>query len=102
MNSPPSTLERPHAERMQVAYCGLMSEVRSVIVQVRDMPEDVVDTLKARAEARGQSLSAYLRDLLTQEARMPLIEEVMAQIAQDEPIDYTVEDIRAYIEEDRR
>jgi plasmid stability protein len=79
-----------------------MSEVRSVIVQVRDMPEEIVDTLKTRAEARGQSLSAYLRDLLTQEARMPLIEEVMARIAQDEPIDYSVEDIRAYIEEGRR
>jgi len=35
----------------------------TTVVQVRDVPVDVVATLKARAEARGQSLAAYLRDL---------------------------------------
>ena len=50
---------------MQVGYRWVMS---STVIQVRDLPEEVVATLKARAELRGQSLAAYLRDLLTQEA----------------------------------
>jgi hypothetical protein len=37
-------------------------------VQVPDVPVEVVATLKARAEARGQSLAAYLRELLAREA----------------------------------
>ena len=40
----------------------------TTVVQVRDVPVEVVATLKARAEARGQSLAAYLRDLLAREA----------------------------------
>jgi antitoxin FitA len=55
-------------------------------VQVRDLPEDVVATLKARAQARGQSLAAYLRDLLTQEAAMPPAEDVTAGIAARDPV----------------
>jgi hypothetical protein len=53
----------------------------TTVVQVRDVPVDVVATLKARAEARGQSLASYLRDLLAREAQVPPIEDVMADIA---------------------
>jgi plasmid stability protein len=71
-------------------------------VQVRDVPEDVVATLKARAETRGQSLAAYLRDLLADEAARPSIDEVMANISARTPVNYTVDDVRSLIEDGRR
>jgi plasmid stability protein len=74
----------------------------TTVVQVRDLPEEVVATLKARADARGQSLAAYLRDLLTQEAAMPPVEDVMAQIATREPVSYTSADLRSFAEDGRR
>jgi plasmid stability protein len=74
----------------------------TTVVQVRDVPVDVVDTLKARAEARGQSLTAYLRDLLAREAQTPPIEDVMAGIASREPVNYTIEDLRAFAGDGRR
>ena len=74
----------------------------TTVVQVRDLPEDVVATLKARAESRGQSLSAYLRDLLTQEAALPPIEDVMAGIAAREPVSYTIDDLRSFARDGRR
>jgi plasmid stability protein len=74
----------------------------STVVQVRDLPEDVVATLKARAQVRGQSLAAYLRDLLTQEAAMPPVEDVMTEIAAREPVSYTIDDLRSFAQDGRR
>ena len=74
----------------------------TTVVQVRDLPEDVVAALKARAESRGQSLSAYLRDLLTQEAALPPVEDVMAGIAAREPVRYTIDDLRSFAQDGRR
>lgn len=84
---------------MQVVYDGTMD---TTVVQVRDIPKDVVARLKTRAEQRGQSLAAYLRDLLTQEAAQPSIDEVMATIARRTPIEYDSDDLRALIEDGRR
>lgn len=74
----------------------------TTVIQVRDLPEEVVATLKARADSRGQSLAAYLRDLLTQEASMPPIEQVMSDIAARDPVSYTIEDLRAFARDGRR
>jgi plasmid stability protein len=74
----------------------------TTVVQVRDVPVDVVATLKARAEARGESLAAFLRNLLTQEASMPPIEDVMAGIAARKPVFYAPEDLRTFLEDGRR
>jgi plasmid stability protein len=84
---------------MQVGYRWVMS---STVIQVRDLPEEVVATLKARAESRGQSLAAYLRDLLTQEASMPPVEEVMAGIAARDPVSYTIDDLRSFVRDGRQ
>ena len=83
----------------RVAYSGRMD---TTVVQVRDVPVDVVATLKARAEARGQSLAAYLRDLLAREAQAPPIEDVMADIASREPVSYTIEDLRSFASDGRQ
>jgi antitoxin FitA len=80
-------------------YTGGMD---TTVVQVRDVPVEVVATLKARAEARGQSLAAYLRDLLGREAQAPPIEDVMAGIASREPVSYTIEDLRSFASDGRR
>jgi plasmid stability protein len=80
----------------------MMRIMDTTVVQVRDVPVDVVVTLKARAEARGESLAAFLRNLLTQEASMPPIDDVMAGIAAREPVDYDPEDLRTFLEDGRR
>lgn len=51
-----------------------------VLVQIRDVPEDVHRTLKARAAASGTSLTEYLRALLARDASRPTAEELAARI----------------------
>jgi len=75
--------------------------METTVVQVRDVPVDVVATLKARADARGESLAAFLRNLLAQEASMPPIEDVMAGIEAREAIYLAAEDLRAFREDGR-
>jgi hypothetical protein len=72
------------------------SRMDTTVVQVRDVPVSVLTTLKARAEARGVSLSSFLRDLMASEAAMPPIDDVMATIARREPVSYTTEDLRSF------
>lgn len=79
-----------------------LGDMDTIVVQVRDIPVDVVAVLKARADARGQSFSAYLRDLLAREAATLPIEDVMAAIAAREPVDYTLEDLRSFVSDGRR
>jgi plasmid stability protein len=52
-----------------------------VLVQIRDLPDSVHRTLKARAAASGTSLSEYLRSLLAREAARPTPEELAARVA---------------------
>jgi plasmid stability protein len=40
-----------------------------VAIQIRDVPEDVRDSLAVQAKARGQSLQAYLLELVEMQAR---------------------------------
>jgi antitoxin FitA len=51
-----------------------------VALQIRDVPEDVRDTLAARARENGQSLQAFLLSLVMREAsfarNVDLIEEI--------------------------
>ncbi|MDQ1008807.1 plasmid stability protein [Streptomyces sp. V4I23] len=47
---------------------------------VRDLPEEVLTELKIRAARNHQSLQAYARSLLEQEAATPAIEDVVARI----------------------
>lgn len=84
---------------MRVLYA---KDMDTTIVQVRDVPVDVVNSLKARAESRGQSFTAYLRNLLAEEAAMPAIEDVMATISTREPVSYTPEDLQSFVSDGRR
>lgn len=49
-------------------------------MQIRDLPDDVHRTLKARAATSGMSLSEYLRGLLTRDASRPTPEELAERI----------------------
>ena len=74
----------------------------STILQVRDMPVDVLAKLRERAAAQGMSLSQYVRDLLSQDAAQPTISEVVDQIAARAPVNVSDEEILDAIHEDRR
>lgn len=50
------------------------------LVQVRDVPEPVHRTLKARAAQSGVSLSEYLRAELARLAALPTPDEVRARL----------------------
>ncbi|MGH3656232.1 MAG: FitA-like ribbon-helix-helix domain-containing protein [Micromonosporaceae bacterium] len=72
------------------------------ILQVRDVPDDVMAELRQRAKNEGVSLSAYVRGLLIQDVGQPTMAEVIAEIATHEPVDVTGEEILAAIHEGRR
>ena len=50
------------------------------LVQIRDVPDEVHATLKARAALAGMSVSEYLRSVLEREATRPTPEELAARI----------------------
>ena len=51
-----------------------------VLVQIRDVPESVHSTLKARAATAGVSLSEYLRGMLARSASRPTPAELSARV----------------------
>ena len=54
----------------------------SSLLQIRDVPEEARRGLKARAAARGQSLNAYLLDIIERETARPTVAEVLDRAAQ--------------------
>jgi len=51
-------------------------------IQVRDLPDDVADTFRRRAEAAGQSLQVFMREQLIEMARRRDKAELMAIVEQ--------------------
>ncbi|MGE5829779.1 MAG: FitA-like ribbon-helix-helix domain-containing protein [Micromonosporaceae bacterium] len=49
-------------------------------VQVRNLDEETYRVLRTRAATAGKSLQEYLRELLTEAARRPTLEEVFARV----------------------
>ena len=70
------------------------------LIQIRDVPDDVHRTLKARAAMSGMSLSEYLRGVLGRAVSRPTPEELAARIEARgavelaEPTEVTVRDLR--------
>lgn len=71
-------------------------------IQIRDVSDKTERTLKARAEREGKSLTAFVRDLLNEEAATPTLDEVMARIAADEPVAYDPDFVRETMREGGR
>lgn len=57
------------------------------IIQVRDVPDGVHDTLTARARVQGMSLSEYLRGELARMAARPSADEWLRRLEATDPID---------------
>jgi hypothetical protein len=53
----------------------------AVALQIRDVPEEVRDALAGAAAARGQSMQAYLLNLVTEEARVARVASTFADLA---------------------
>lgn len=71
-------------------------------LQIRDVPDDVCAVLAERARERGQSLSMYLRDVVTREAAFArnrgLIDAVADRRGRSS---FTTEDVLAAIDAGR-
>lgn len=72
------------------------------IIQVRDVPAEDVEILRARAASRNMSLSGYLRELIHDDASRPAMADVLARIAARDSIEASGEDIRSFIDDGRR
>jgi hypothetical protein len=48
----------------------MYSACMTVALQIRDVPDDIRDLLAEQAKSRGQSMQAYLLDLVTREAQL--------------------------------
>jgi antitoxin FitA len=74
-------------------------------IQIRNVPEDVHRTLKARAAKAGMSLSEYLLKGLVDQARRPTWDEITERIQRRPPVHLRMsaaEAIRAEREERER
>lgn len=49
-------------------------------IQVREIPDDAYDTIRARAQAEGKSLQSYMRDQVIAMARRPSKREAVEAI----------------------
>lgn len=74
------------------------------IIQVRDVPAEDVEVLRARAASRNMSLSSYLRELIHDDTARPAMADVLGRIADRQSIEVGGEDIRSFInvDDDRR
>jgi plasmid stability protein len=61
-----------------VCYSGAVTNI-----QIRDVPDPVVATIKAAAAARGHSLQRYVFDLLADHARVVTTAAVLDEAAAD-------------------
>jgi plasmid stability protein len=59
------------------------------LIQIRDVPDGVHRTLKARAAVGGVSLSEYLRAELERVAAAPTPEELLARLRSRKPVRLT-------------
>ncbi len=69
---------------------------------IRDVPPEVTDTVKERAAASGQSLSAYVAAALAALAARPSNDEVVARLRTRTSVDINTSDILVTIEDSRR
>lgn len=51
------------------------------LLQIRNVPDEARRALKARAASRGESLNAYLLDLIAREVARPTVVQVLERAA---------------------
>jgi plasmid stability protein len=72
------------------------------LIQIRNVPESIHRTLKARAAARGTSLSDYVLEEVTRLAQTPTPEELDERIRTRGPAGVSTSDILAARDAGRR
>ncbi|MFD7577842.1 antitoxin [Kitasatospora sp. NPDC059817] len=68
---------------------------------IRDVPDDQIQTLKVRAAQAGQSLQAFMQDLIAREASRPTMAEMMARLDRETTARVSAADVVAAIDEGR-
>ena len=57
------------------------------MIQIRNVPDDLHRTLKARAAREGMTLSNYLLSEIEQIAKKPTMKEWLEKVSRDEPVE---------------
>jgi len=83
---------------MTASLFGMSTE----IIQVRDVPAEDVEALRARAAFRNLSLSSYLRELIHDDTSRPAMADVLARIAARSSVEASSDDVRSFIDDDHR
>jgi plasmid stability protein len=73
----------------------------SKMIQIRNVPDRLHRELTRRARKRGQTLTAYVEEILEREASRPTAEDLDARIRSREPVDVSVDEIVRWIRMDR-
>jgi plasmid stability protein len=58
----------------------------SVMIQIRNVPEDLHRKMKSRAAEAGLSLSDYLLNIVRERGERPTMEEMRARLASRTPV----------------
>ena len=74
----------------------------SKMIQVRNVPDRLHNELKRRAETRGQTLTAYVQEILQREVSRPDPQDVYARIRERGPLIEGDVDFAAIIRAERR
>lgn len=72
-----------------------------VALQIRDVPADVRDALAARARAQGQSLQAYLLDLVRREVGFARNQALLSDLSWSDGSRATLVDVVDALDEAR-
>jgi antitoxin FitA len=76
---------------MQIACttAGCYAWIMSVHLQIRDLPDEVHETLRCRASKRGLSLRRYALEVLQEHCRQPTVDEWLDSLHSLTPITST-------------
>jgi plasmid stability protein len=66
---------------MQIAFKFDTIASMASLLQIRNVPDEARRVLKARAAARGESLNAYMLEIIQREVARPSVDEVLGRAA---------------------
>jgi hypothetical protein len=75
------------------------------LIQIRDVPEDVYETIRRRARRAGQSIQTYMLARTIELGRRPTADEVLATVEADlagrPPLEVDIHAVRADVDDGR-
>ena len=70
------------------------------MIQIRNVPEDLHRNIKARAAAKGKTMSQFLVEMVQEKLRRPDIEALIQRV-RNRPLEDSDFDATAYIRQER-